>query len=153
MVAPCYLVCQEDARQVFFDLAEAVAQRVRREGLMAGTVQITLKDTKFHTIERQQPLHPPSYLAPELYEVAMNLLTGHHSWTTPLRAIGMRATDLLPLDGPQQMDLFGRDEKRERLMQMENTVEDLRKRFGHGVVQRGLLLEERGLGIQKKKSP
>ena len=48
-------------------------------------------------------------------------------------------------DCPVQMDLFDDENKRERLHQMDIAVDMIRKRFGYGSIQRGLMYQDRVL--------
>ena len=56
MTLPRDLETEEEVRIVFTTLAEGVAQRLRRGGFLAGTVQIGVRDSELRWIERQAQL-------------------------------------------------------------------------------------------------
>ena len=53
-----------------------------------------------------------------------------------MRSIGVRASNLVPARGPVQLDLMGEQARRQELLQLDRTVDDLRHRFGNGCVKR-----------------
>ncbi len=143
--APRDLMNQEDARIVFWTLAESVAARLRAYGLKGGTVQITLRDNRLESMERQMRLSQPTNLAGELLEAAMQLTRRNTSFLRPLRSVGLRACRLIAEDAPEQISLFD-GESRIKKERLEREVDALRARFGHGVIGRGILLTDPLLG-------
>ncbi len=139
----------DDARIVFLNLAESVAERMRDLGLMAKTVQISLRTNDLIWCDRQMALPRPSMIAPELSDVAMTLLKKHYRWDKPLRSIGIRGTNLVPIGGMRQLSLLEDEAKHER---MEYTIDDIRRRFGHCAIGRGLLMLDDKLGKLNAKA-
>ena len=43
---------------------------------------------------------------------------------------------------PVQLDFTGDEERRMHMEQLERSIDDLRRRFGHQVVQRGIVLRD-----------
>jgi DNA polymerase-4 len=136
----------QDAHIVFLNLAESVAERLRDMGLMANTVQISLRTNDLLWCERQMPLPRSSMIAPELTDAAMKLLRRHYRWEKPLRGIGIRGTDLVPMGNYRQLSLFEDETRRARLERLEYTIDDLRRRFGHRSIGRALLAVDQKLG-------
>ena len=54
-------------------LADSVATRLRREGLYAGGIQVTVRDPAFHDRSRQKQLPAPTHLIRDLTNAAMAL--------------------------------------------------------------------------------
>jgi DNA polymerase-4 len=136
----------EDAHIVFLNLAESVAERMRELGLQAKTVQISLRQNDLHWFERQTGLERPTFVATELCDAAMKLLRANYDWRKPLRSVGIRGTNLIPIDAPYQLTLFDDEETRLKSERIEYALDDIRRRFGHHSVNRGLLLLDRKLG-------
>ena len=143
---PRDLECEQDAHIVFLNLAESVAERMRDLGLMAKTVQISLRTNELHWFERQMALPKPSMIASELTDIAMKLLNKHYRWQKPLRSIGIRGTNLVPIDNIRQLTIFDDGAKRERMEKLEYTIDDIRRRFGHHAINRALLALDGKLG-------
>ena len=143
--APRDLMDERDARIVFWTLAESVAARLRAYGLKGGTVQITLRDNRLESFERQMRLSQPTNLSSELLDAAMQLLRRNTTFARPLRGVGLRACRLVPEDAPEQLSLFG-GEKRLKAERLEREIDALRYRFGHAAIGRGILLTDPLLG-------
>lgn len=135
----------EDAKIIFYMLCESVAERMRENGLMARTVQISLRDKDLFSFERQIKLPMPTCLAAELHAAAMQLLRANYQWQKPLRSIGVRAADLVPACSPVQLSMFEDTEKRNQLERLERTVDDIRRRFGHYAIGRAVTMEDKTL--------
>ena len=132
------LTCEEDVSTVFWMLAESVAERMREDGLMCRTVQISLRDTELHWFDRQMKLDVPTCLAAEIHKAGMKLFRANYSWERPLRSIGIRGAELVPDSTPQQISLLDDEEKREKLERIERTMDDISRRFGHYAIGRAI---------------
>ena len=76
--------------------AEAVSRRLRKQGLMASTVVIKVRDGGFHTVTRSSSMRACSSSTKTLYRMAralfLNWRKEHRS--TPVRLLGMGVTGL-----------------------------------------------------------
>ncbi|MEY8001526.1 hypothetical protein AB8U03_15250 [Clostridium sp. Mt-5] len=97
ITTPIDVASEEEAKEYIFLLSEDVAQGLQDNNLKCRTVQITLKDTEFHTINRQGKLNMPTNKTAVITEKAMELLHHNYSFRIPLRLIGVTAGDLLDL--------------------------------------------------------
>jgi len=126
------------ARQVVWLMGESVAQRLRALGLKARTVGATGRDfSTLRSRSRQRTLDRPTNLTGEICHAAADLLMD--DWDLPrerLRAIGVRATELVPAAGPLQLDLEGVEARRERMLALDRATDALRARFGNHAVRR-----------------
>ena len=68
----------------------------------------------------------------------MKLLRANYNWYRPLRSIGIRAMDLVPATTPMQLTLFEDQVRREKAEQLERSIDDIRRRFGHYSVCRAV---------------
>ncbi|MCL2741665.1 MAG: DNA polymerase IV [Oscillospiraceae bacterium] len=149
---PRDLSCEEDVKMAFYVLAESVSSRMREGGFECGTVQISLRGSDLFGFERQRRLDRPTNVTSELVPAAMGLLRGGYSWQRPLRSVGIRGADLVPMDGPRQLSLLYDEGRRLRAMRLEDAVDHVRDRFGYFALQRALLLKDRRLtGLDAKK--
>ena len=137
---------EQDAYIVFLNLAESVSERMRDLGLMAKTVQISTRTNDLKWSERQMALANPSMISSELAETAMELLRKNYNWEKPLRSIGIRGTNLVPIDDMKQMSLWDDEIKRERMERLEYSIDEIRRRFGRGTITRALLMLDDKLG-------
>lgn len=148
---PRDLTCEEDVNIIFYVLAESVAARMRENGFRAKTVQISLRDTDLFSFERQCKLESPSCLASELHDAGMRLLRDHYRFRKPLRSVGIRGMDLVPIQTAMQLNFFEDPVRREKREQLEVAVDELRRRFGHAAVSRAVTMCDPSLGTINPK--
>ena len=134
-----------EAHIVLQNLAESVAERMREQGLAAKTVQVSLRTNDLQWFERQMALPQPSHISTELCASAMKLLRQHWRWEKPLRGIGVRGTNLVPINQPRQLTLDD-ERQRERRETLEFTIDGIRRRFGHFSIDRAFLRADAQLG-------
>lgn len=127
------------ARQVVWLLGESVAQRLRALGLAARTVGVSARDSgTLGYASRQVTLPQPSDLTSEICSSASSLLCS--GWvideTHPLRALGVRASNLVVASEWVQLDLLGQEEARLRAHALDVATDGLRARYGNHCVRR-----------------
>ncbi len=88
---------------VLSKLCKLIAQQLEKEGLVAGTVSIKLRDSQFNTRTRQMTLNPPKNDAASLEDASIKLLHQHWETGEPLRLIGVGCSRLQPV--PDQLGL------------------------------------------------
>ena len=142
---PRDLIDNGDVRMAFWVLAESVAARLRENGFEAGTVKIYLRSNDLSSFERQMKLERPTFISGELVDAAMYLFTKKYYWQRPLRSLGIRACELLPIGSAAQMSLFEDEVKRDKRIRLEYATDFIRNRYGYFSLQRGVLLEDRKL--------
>ena len=138
---PHDVTSEEEVRRVLLELAESVASRLRRQGMKAGEVQLTVKNGEFQEYQRQCRLEPAVCDARSLYKAALELYRREdRRWA--VRLLGLRAGKLVEA-GAAQMSFFENTQDLEREERLETAVDALRERFGGGSVRRGTVLEKK----------
>ena len=137
---PRDLTTETDVRMTVYILAEAVAARLRELGFLCRTVQISVRDKEMTSFERQHRLSEPTCLASVLTQTAMELFRANYDWSLAIRSVGVRAADLVSASDYRQLSLWTNINHRQE--KLERTVEDLRRRYGHFAIQRGLMLQD-----------
>ncbi|MFW6081784.1 MAG: DNA polymerase IV [Desulfosalsimonas sp.] len=121
---------KEDLKTYLLDQAEEVGRQLRKNKLRARRVFIKIKHSDFTQITRQGALERRSNSAEMLYLAAADLLEAYHL-DSPVRLIGLGATDLIDADVPVQQELFsdasGRWEKWEKV---ESALDAIRRKYG-----------------------
>ena len=140
---PHDIVTVEDARCIYYLLAESVAARLRQEGFRARCVTISARTTELVTRSHQRMLKKPTNLSGEIAAMAMQLFAERFQDGLPYRSVGISCSHLTMDDAPLQLDFMGDEEKRIAVENMERSIDELRRRFGHQVVQRGVVLTDR----------
>lgn len=135
---PRDMTTEEDVRIVVYALAELVAMRLRRYGLSAEGVGLSLREaaTLKHK-SAQCTLYSPTSDAATIAEKALALLPKLHSFPQPLRAVSVAATRLSD-DSVTQLSLFDSSEEEKNL---EKSIDNIRGKYGYKAVKRGLMLK------------
>ena len=137
---PRNLTTQAEVRRGVAVLADSVASRLRRLGLYAGGVQVTVRDPAFHDRSRQRQLPAPTHLIRDLTESAMALTMELWQPPAPVRALTVTAIHLSPEDAAyEQVDLFNAEAlpKKERQERLEAAMDRIRGRFGADAIAFG----------------
>lgn len=149
-----------EARPILLNLSDQVARRLRRQGLMASGIQLTIRTPDMKTITRSCQLESLSESAEDIYKAACNLYIRHWKGEKPARLLGVTLQGLKPKeDSAIQLDLFDyeRQPKKESL---NKAMDMLRNKFGeNAVLTAGMLSDshsallrnhkERGTSLQK----
>ncbi len=132
---PRDLVNDSDVGAVLRVLSESVAERMREKGLKGRTVTISVRDTRLNSFTRQKKLPFPTNLSTEILAAGMELFKSNYTWDNNIRSLGISVSEF-DFEYCEQFDLEGTAEHREKLQKIENTIDILRRRFGHYCIQR-----------------
>ena len=120
-------------------LTERTASRLRSKELVAGTVQVKIRQADFTTFTRQRALRPPGNGTDQIFETVRTLL---RQWLAEhpgarIRLLGVGGSDL---SGAEQRDLFA-DDAMPASSPLDETVDKIRDRFGKSSVNRARTLD------------
>ena len=132
----------------FLTLSSSVAGRLRRAGLKGKVVQITVRDSALNVYEKQKVLFKDTDSARVIHECAVELFKESYDWHLPVRSIGVRLTDLVSSDAPEQLSLFEEVDRNEKEDRLEKTVDTIRERFGKKSL---MLLGELGTKVENRR--
>lgn len=140
---PRDLETTDEIRVTTMLLAESVAERLRGHRLKCQVVQISLRYTNLAWFQRQMKLDFPCCTAQRIGDTATKLIL--KNWTgEPLRSLGVRGCDLIEDDFPR-LSLLPEMVKEQKQEDLEIAVQNVRKRFGHFSVQRGIMIADKRL--------
>lgn len=135
---PKDLTSEKEVRLVFLSLAESVARQLRDQGLKAGEVQITVRNSEFEEYQRQCRLEIPSWDSRSLYRAALTLYCRENKkWQ--VRLLGLRAGKLTGA-GEGQLSFFDQSGGRQREEKLEAAMDQVRDRFGPKSLGRAMTL-------------
>lgn len=92
----------------------------------------------------------------EITAAGFNLFRERYNWSQKVRAVCIRATDLEPKSKEEQLSIFIDHEKLDRRERLEDTIEELRGRFGKRSITYAVLLgnlKMPGDGREKVRMP
>ncbi len=132
----------QDVKIVAFVLAESVAARLKEAHLMGSVISVGVRDIHLHGYTRQIKLQQATNLSDEIAKTAMELFESNIDFSTPLRSIGIKVSDLQVDGGPQQLTLFRDPHAQERALALETAIEKIRDKYGFTSVQRLVMKED-----------
>ena len=143
---PQNLTTEQQVRRGVSVLADSVASRLRRHGLYAGGVQLTVRDPQFRDRSRQRQFSAPTHLIRDLTEAAMALAREIWRPPDPIRALTVTAIHLVREgEAYEQVDLFNAAAapKKERQEKLEAAMVKIRGKYGAGAISYGSAAPER----------
>lgn len=141
----------DDARCVYYLLAESVAARLRDGGFRARCVSISARTTSLVTTTHQCVLDRPTNITGEIAEAACRLFIERYASSLPMRSVGLQCAMLTGVHEPLQLDMLGIQRRREQQERMDAALDGIRRRFGHNVVQRGVVLADKAFACINPK--
>lgn len=132
----------QDVKIVTYVLAESVAARLKEAHLVAQVISIGVRDINLKGYTRQIKLSQATHLSDDIAQAAMDLFEKNVDFSTPLRSIGVKTSDLSVMETPVQLDLFTDQKAHQRSLDLENTLDVIRERYGFGSVQRLMMKED-----------
>ncbi|MBR4910162.1 MAG: DNA polymerase IV [Clostridia bacterium] len=123
--------------RIYLKLAEQISDELRQTGLYATGVQIHTRDTSLNIKEVARATAVPVNSALLIAKYGMELFDKTYRWNLPLRSVGIRAINLKGDNVAVQEDLFGLSLKDEKIEKVEDSLFDLRNRFGKSSIKRG----------------
>lgn len=116
-------------------VCDMAAARMRAKHVKCTTVQLSIKDANFVTVQRQAPLAVPTQLARELRDAAATLLRNEWNPRLGIRALTVTGTGIIPEDTAAQISFFDDAKSDERSEKRERAMDDIRKKFGRGAIK------------------
>ena len=122
------------ANLVLMGLAETVATRMRRDKVKAEVISVGIKYEDFTHVSHQCILENPTNITKELTQMASQLF--EEVWSgKPVRHLGVHAGRVVDEAVMRQIKLLD-DTDYEKLERMDQTVDQIRRRFGIDAVKR-----------------
>ncbi len=142
----------DGARSVLLYLCDRTATRLRAKGLVGRVVHYGLRDGAMRCRGAQRALGVPTDDEDVIFQTALDLIEDQGGFPEETTLVGVRVSGLQP-KAETPRPLFAGDARRERLAQ---AVDQIRHRYGEGVLGRGSVYACRGLtaatgGMGKQK--
>jgi len=134
------LLNEDEVWKVMLELSQDIGHRLRIHKLKASGVQIAVRSNDLSGRQYQGKLSLATQSPMLIAEKARSLFAEHYRWTTPVRAVTVRAIDLHPKDEPEQIDMFVDPRRVDRAERLDNCIEEIRRRFGKRAVYAATLM-------------
>lgn len=134
------LLNNDEVHKVILALSQDIGHRLRVHELSARGVQVYVRGNDLYGSQFQCKLPFTTQLPCEIAETAYKHFRDNYKWNTNVRAVTVRAIDLVPKNLPSQYSLFVDSQRLDRRERLEDSIEELRQRFGkHSVTYATLL--------------
>lgn len=138
------LLARDALHTKLLQLVERTTRRLRAKSLVAGTVQVKIRQADFTTFTRQRSLNPPCSGTDSLYHAARELLD---TWLdehpgTGIRLLGVGGSKLTEFAQP---DMFSASPQADG-QQLDELVDQIRDKFGSAAVGRARSLDSDQIG-------
>ena len=133
----------EDAKAILYLLGESVGERLRALGFKTRQISIFARGVDLLSRSCQTTLDAATDSTARIGSAAVALFEARCTHSLPLRSVGVSCGRLVPCDAPMQMDLLGTTEKQMREEQLDRALDSLRYRFGHTIIRRGIVLQDK----------
>ncbi len=137
----------------FLRLGDAVASRLRKQGVAGRTLTVKVRFSTFRTITRSKTLAKPFANGSMMARLAQDL-TASLDPSEGIRLLGLSASNLEPWVPVEQLTLGGDTADDEPVDQadllLDDVVDRIRERFGKAAVMPAPLLAERGGGVLRQ---
>ena len=150
------LVNEKEVYRVMLELAQDVGHRLRLHELSARGVQISVRGNDLSGVQFQCKLPFKTQLPSEIASAGFRLFKERYQWQNNVRAVCIRAIDLVPKSEVEQLTFFTDNEKRSSRERLEDAVEEIRRRYGKRAITYGCLLGDLKMpldGRDKVKMP
>lgn len=127
---------------VLLELAQDVGHRLREDHFIARGIELTVKDKDLNCRQFQVMLPVATRSPLELAQAGFSLFRLRYDWEKPVRALTIRGIHLMADDTPQQTDLFNRYEKHIKQRALDDTIDDIRQRFGTDAIRAASLMRD-----------
>lgn len=124
------LVNEQEVRQVLLELSQEIGKKLRCSKLAASGVRICVRDNTLYHQEYQTRLPFPTQSFLKIAEPGAQLFHRRYAWHNHVRSLTISAIDLVPENTPIQLDLWTDFSRYKRKLELERTVEEIRRRFG-----------------------
>ncbi|MGN1320870.1 MAG: DNA polymerase IV [Acutalibacteraceae bacterium] len=123
--------------KIYIGIAEEISEILHSKGLYAATIQVHTRDTNLKTKEFSRTLQNPINTSILIAKQGMQLFNEGYNWDFPLRSVGLRVMNLKGDNIAFQQSIFGSEKSEEQAEKIENSILEVRKKFGRQSLKRG----------------
>lgn len=142
------LVNKGEVKNVLQELSFSVSRRLREANLEANGVEIFIRDNELFSETFRHDLKLATQSSITLADAGFELFCEKYDWHLPIRAVGIRATNLKPLGFGSQLDVFMECDKYFKEESCDKALYEIRKKYGKDAISFAAL--KRDIKLPKK---
>lgn len=145
------LESEEEVYKVMLELSQDVGRRLRVHGLEASAVQLMVRGSDLSWTQYQCRLPYKTRIPAEITSAAFALFRARYPWSQLVRAVSVRAIELVPGNQAEQICMFTDYERHEKRLHLQEAVEDIRSRFGKEAIYSAILMGDKKIPGDKRE--
>ena len=130
----------EQLEEIVLAISEQVAYRLRKEELLANTVNVQLRTKDFIDTSHQGKMKEATNSTKEIYSKAKELLNEMYRKGQAIRLVGVRVDNLVEKE-EKQISLFAKDINNEKQEKLDKVIDELKDKYGYNKITRAGKLE------------
>ena len=134
------LLNEQEVWKVILELSQDIGHKLRVHELAARTVQVFVRGNNLSGSQFQCKLPYKTQLPSEIAAMAFQAFKEHYKWGTKVRAVTVRAIELVPKNQPEQLTLLVDQAQRDKRERLQGAIEEIRGRFGKRAITNAILL-------------
>ncbi len=128
----------DEVWKAFLIFAEEISNTLHKKKMFAGGVQVHIRSTSLTVKEFSITFPDMVNSSLTLAKRGFELFLRNYAFGEPLRSVGLRAINLKDSnDTAVQQDLFGESDKDYQIEKIEDSIYELREKFGKSSIKRG----------------
>lgn len=128
------LYTNEEVYNIFQILSLNVSKRLREANLSSMGIKIFVRDNNLFSYEFQAPISNPTQSSIILAEKAIDLFKKKYRWNFPIRALGLRAINLVDDKIPTQTDIFSDYKEIVKKENLDKAIYNIRKKYNKDIL-------------------
>lgn len=128
------LIKINDIRSAFQNLTYEISNKLKKHRLEAKNIQIVIRDNQFNDKQLQCELPTITSSSLIITNTAMDLFK-KYKWNKPIRALTIRAINLIEEDTNDQISLFEEKDEYEKIKKIDKVMFEINKKFGPNSVK------------------
>lgn len=125
---------------VIRELSEEIGQKLRMNHLKASGVAVQIRENDMTVREYQCKMRYSTQLSREIAAESVAVFRKKHIWHHPIRSVSVRAIYISPETACEQLDMLYDYAGERRLLELEKTMDSIRKRYGTRSITNGSAL-------------
>lgn len=131
----------DEVWKTFLSFSEYICDILKQKSLYAGGIQVHIRTATLSVKEFSLSFSEPTNCSLTFAKRGFNLFCQNYSFGEPLRSVGLRAINIKDSRIAVQQDIFGEDEQNLELERIDESLYDLRKKFGKESIVRGTIVK------------
>lgn len=132
----------DEVWKALLSFAEEICSTLHKKDIYAGGVQIHIRTASLSVKEFSTTFCDMVNNPLTLAKRGFKLFLQNYTFGEPLRSVGLRAINIKDSKYAVQQDIFGNEEKETKMEKIEDSIFELRERFGESSIKRATIVDK-----------